>query len=86
MKSNPFLSMIMMFILYLFLFSYKYGKLSSERILAKPNITELTLSNGEIKTGNLFGKSNGYVFLLENNNSEVNIYTITNVISIIKIK
>jgi uncharacterized membrane protein len=86
MKSNPFLSMIMMFILYLFLFSYKYGKLSTERILVKPNITELTLSNGEIKTGNLFGKNNGYVFLLENNNNEVNIYPITNIISIIKIK
>lgn len=49
LKSKPILTMIMMFLLYLYIFSGKYGKLSKKRILIEPNIIELTLINGKIK-------------------------------------
>ena len=84
MKSKPILSMSILFILYLFIFSGKYGKSSKRRIIENPEIIEITLNNGETKTGNLIGKNNGYFFLLEKN-SEVNIYPITNLTEI-KIK
>jgi len=83
MKSKPILSMSILFILYLFIFSGKYGKSSKRRILANPEIIEVTLNNGETKTGNLIGKNNGYIFLLEN--KDVNIYPISSSISNIKI-
>ena len=84
-KSYPILSMFFMFVLYLFIFSGKYGELSKKQILAKPNNIEITLNNEIIKKGNLIGKNNGYIFLLENEN-EVKIYPISNSIKVIKIK
>ncbi len=84
-KSKPILSSIIMFFLYLFIFSGKYGKMNEKRILTKPNIIEIVLGNGKSIKGNLIGKNNGYIFLLEKEN-EVNIYPISNSINIIKIK
>jgi uncharacterized membrane protein len=85
-KSIQLLSIVMLFILYLTILSGRYGKTYKKQILARPKTIKITLNNGMIKTGNLLGKNNGYVFLLENNNNEVNIYPITNVISIKKTK
>ena len=83
-KSNPLISMVIFFILYLYVFSGKYGKLCETRILKKSNNIEILLNNGEIKKGKLIGKNNGYIFLLENE-KEVNIYPISNSINKIKI-
>ncbi len=80
-RSQPVLSLTITFILYLFIFSGKYGKYIETRILENPKSIEIVLTNGKIKNGNLIGKNNGYVFLLEND-SEVNIYPITNLTEI----
>lgn len=85
MKSKPILSLIIMFVLYLFIFSGKYGKMTKKRILTKPNVIKITLLNGKIKKGKLIGKNNNYVFLLSKGN-EVTIYPISNLISISKTK
>ena len=81
MRSQPVLSLTITFILYLFIFSGKYGKYIEKRILKNPKSIEIVLNNEETKNGNLIGKNNGYVFLLEND-SEVNIYPITNLTEI----
>ena len=80
-RSQPILSLTITFILYLFIFSGEYGKYIETRILKNPKSIEVVLNNGKIKNGNLIGKNNGYVFLLENDN-EVNIYPITNLTEI----
>jgi len=85
LKSKPILSIIVMFFIFLIIFSEKYGEMNKNRILTKPNIIEITLTNGISKKGNLIGKNNGYIFLLEKEN-EVNIYPISNSINIINIK
>ncbi len=82
-KSYPILSIFVSFVLYLYIFSGGYGRLSKKRMIENPNNVEIILTNGKIKKGNLIGKNNGYVFLLENNN--VNIYPIASSISLIKI-
>jgi len=84
-KSYPLFGFIIVFIVYLFSFSIKYGKFAERNILENTKLTEIMLSNGNIKKGNLIGKNNGYIFLLENK-SEVNIYPISNSVSLIKIK
>jgi len=81
MKSQPIIGLVIAFILYLFIFSGKYGEYREKRILRNPKSIEIVLNNGETKNGNLIGKNNGYVFLLENDN-EVNIYPITNLTEI----
>lgn len=85
MKSKPVVSVVLLFLLYLFIFSGKYGEMNKKRILTNPNIIEIVLANGKNIKGNLIGKNNGYVFLLEKEN-EVNIYPISNSINIIKLK
>jgi len=81
LKSYPLFGFIIVFILYLFFFSIKYGKFTERKILENPKFTEVTLSSGNIKKGNLIGKNNGYIFMLENNN-EIKIYPISNLVEI----
>jgi len=83
LKSHPLFWFIMIFIIYLFLFSIKYGKFTERKILENPKFAEIILSSGNIKKGNLIGKNNGYIFMLENNN-EIKIYPISNVVEINK--
>jgi hypothetical protein len=80
-KTKPVLSIILTFVFYLFLTSEKYGELSKNRILNNPRIVEITLNNSKVIKGNLIGKNNEYLFLLEKNN-EVKIYPVTNSLTI----
>ena len=85
LKSYPLVLFIIVFVIYLFSFSIKYGKFAERNILENTKLTEIMLNNGNIKKGHLIGKNNGYIFLLENK-SVVNIYPISNSVSLIKIK
>ena len=81
LKSHPLFWLIMTSIIYLFLFSVNYGEFTERKLSENPKFTEIMLNSGNIKRGNLIGKNNGYIFMLEDNN-EIEIYPVSNLVEI----
>lgn len=75
MKSNPIIAITTSILLYLVVFSEAYGKYNKKHFANTVKKVSVKLITGEVKTGKLIGKNNGYIFLMEN--SKVKIIPIT---------
>ncbi len=84
MKSYPVITIIIISIMYLIIFSNKYGKRNKEHFIKKPKKVEILLSNNISIKGDLIGKNNNYIFLLKSDN--VKIYPNNSIIEISIIK